>query len=139
GRPFPGERAPPDSRLGKSRTPALHASAWKDAPGAIHVSIVNLDPNHAAQVAMRVWGATPASVAGRVLTASAMDAVNAFDKPPAVTPAPFTAFQSQAGQGAPALPSESVVGLEPPEPGAPERADARRLRQPRPTAGPPAR
>ena len=109
---IPIELTAPEYRLGQNAIPALHASASKDASGAFHVSIVNLDPNRPAQVAMKIAGATPAKVTGRVLTASAMDAINVFDKPPAVAPAPFTAVQMQGGQVTATLPSKSVVVLE---------------------------
>src|SRR4051812_40793936 len=109
---IPIELAAPEYRVGPSAIPALHASASKDGAGAYHVSIVNLDPTRAAQITMKIAGATPARVTGRVLTASAMDAINAFDKPAAVTPAPFTAFQVQGAQVTLNLPSKSVVVLE---------------------------
>ena len=108
---IPVELTSPEYRVGQNAIPALDASASKDASGAYHVSIVNLDPNRPAQVTLKVAGATPSKVSGRVLTASAMDAVNAFDKPPAVAPASFTAFQAQGGQITLTLPSKSVVVL----------------------------
>jgi alpha-N-arabinofuranosidase len=61
---------------------------------------------------MRVSGATASNVSGRVLTAAAMDAINAFDKAPAVAPAAFTAFKAEGGQVALTLPAKSVVMLE---------------------------
>ena len=109
---IPVDLASPEYRLGQSAIPALHASASKDAAGAYHVSIVNLDPTRAAQVTMKVAGASPKAITGRVLTAPAMDAINAFDRPPAVAPAPFTVFQAQGGQVTLTLPSKSVVVLE---------------------------
>jgi len=109
---LPVDLAAPEYRLGQAAIPSVHASASKDASGAIHVSIVNLDPKREAQISMKIAGASPASITGRVLTAPAMDTINAFDKPPAVTPAPFTAFQSQGGQVTLTLPSKSVVVLE---------------------------
>ena len=109
---IPVELTSPEYRLGQTAIPALHASASKDSTGAFHVSIVNLDPRRSAQVAMTLGGAAPTTITGRVLTASAMDAINGFDKPPAVTPAPFTAFQAQGGHVALTLPSKSVVVLE---------------------------
>jgi alpha-N-arabinofuranosidase len=109
---IPVDLASPEYRVGQNAIPSLHASASKDASGAIHVSIVNLDPNRGAQVTMKVAGATPATVTGRLLTASAMDAINAFDKPAAVAPAPFTAFQVDGGQVRLILPSKSIVVLE---------------------------
>ena len=109
---IPVELTAPEYRFGQAAMPSLHATASKDASGRIHLSLVNLDPNRSAQVTMKVAGATPAVVSGRVLTAAAMNAINAFDKPAAVTPAPFTAFQTQGAQVALTLPSKSVVVLE---------------------------
>ena len=109
---IPIDLSSPEYRVGQTAIPAIHASASKDASGAYHVSIVNLDPNRAAQVTMKIAGAAPSKVTGRVLTAPAMDTINGFDKPPAVVPAPFTAFQAQAGQVTLTLPSKSVVVLE---------------------------
>jgi alpha-N-arabinofuranosidase len=109
---LPIELTAPEYRVGEAAIPAIHASASKDAAGRIHVSLVNLDPNRAAQVTMKVAGAAPSHVSGRVLTAAAMNAVNAFDKPAAVSPAAFTAFQQQGAQLSVILPSKSVVVLE---------------------------
>ena len=109
---IPIELTAPEYRVGQTAIPSLHASASKDASGAYHVSIVNLDPNRPAQVTMKITGASPGRTTGRVLTAAAMDAINAFDKAPAVAPAPFTAFQAQSGQVTLTLPSKSVVVLE---------------------------
>jgi len=109
---IPIELTSPDYRAGQAAIPALHASASKDGAGAYHASIVNLDPNRAVAVTMKVAGASPATVTGRVLTASAIDAINAFDKPPAVTPVPFTAFHVQNGTVTLTLPSKSIVVLE---------------------------
>jgi alpha-N-arabinofuranosidase len=109
---IPVELVSPEYRVGQTAIPALHASASKDSSGVFHVSMVNLDPNRPAQITLKIAGAAPTKVTGRVLTASAMDAINAFDKPPSVTPAPFTAPQPQGGQVALMLPSKSVVVLE---------------------------
>jgi alpha-N-arabinofuranosidase len=109
---IPVEMTAPDYRVGQSAIPALHASASKDSGGAYRVSLVNLDPRRPAQVTMKVAGASAANVTGRVLTGPAIDAINVFDKPPAVTPAPFTAFQTEGNQVTLTLPSKSVVVLE---------------------------
>jgi alpha-N-arabinofuranosidase len=109
---IPLDLVSPEYRVGAAAIAALHASASRDASGRYHVSIVNLDPNRPAQVTMTIAGATPTGVTGRVLTAPAMNAINAFDAPPAVTPAPFTAFKAQGSQISLDLPSKSVVVLE---------------------------
>jgi len=109
---IPIEMKAPEYRLGQSSVPALQASASRDAAGKIHISIVNLDPNRAAQVSTRITGATVKNITGRVLTAPAMTTTNTFDKPDAVRPARFTDFQLQGGQITLNLPSKSVVVLE---------------------------
>jgi alpha-N-arabinofuranosidase len=109
---IPVELTAPEYRLGEAAIPALHASASKNAAGRYQLSLVNLDPNRAATVNVTLAGASASRATGRVLTAAAMDAINAFDKPAAVSPAPFTAFQVQGSQVTVNLPSKSVVVLE---------------------------
>ena len=109
---IPVELVAPEYKHGGSAVPSLHASASRDAAGRLHLSVVNLDPNRAAQVSLKVAGAAAKNIKGRVLTAPAMNTVNTFDKPDAVKPAPFTATQAQGEQITLTLPSKSVVVLE---------------------------
>jgi alpha-N-arabinofuranosidase len=109
---IPIEMASPPYRLGDATVPALHASASRDKAGRLHVSIVNLDPNRAAQVSMTIAGASPVTVTGRVLTAATITAVNTFDAPETVKPVPMTGLTLQRGQVALNIPSKSVVVLE---------------------------
>jgi alpha-N-arabinofuranosidase len=109
---LPVELTAPEYRLEQSSVPALQASASRDKSGAIHISIVNLDPNRAAQVNMKVSGATPKNITGRVLTAQSMNAVNTFERPEAVKPTAFTNFKTEGGAITLSLPSKSVVVLE---------------------------
>ena len=109
---IPLELTAPEYRSGEASVPALQASASRDRDGAIHVSVVNLDPSRAAQVTMRVNGATLGNINGRVLTAQAMNAVNTFERPEAVKPVAFTNFKTEGGAITLTLPSKSVVVLE---------------------------
>ncbi len=109
---IPVEMTAPEYRLGQASVPSLQASASRDAAGRLHVSIVNLDANRAAQVSTRISGATPTKITGRLLTAPAMNTTNTFDKPDAVRPVPFTDFKLQGDQITLNLPSKSVVVLE---------------------------
>jgi alpha-N-arabinofuranosidase len=109
---IPIELTSPPYRLGDAVVPALHASASRDKAGRVHVSIVNLDPNRAAQVSLKVAGAPGTNVTGRILTATAMNAINTFDRPETVKPAPFTGIKLQSDSIALSLPSKSVVVLE---------------------------
>jgi alpha-L-arabinofuranosidase len=109
---IPVELNAPEYKLGESSVPTLNASASRDQGGALHLSIVNLDPNRAAQVSLKINGAAPAKMTGRVLTAAAMNATNTFERPGAVGPAPFDAFKTQGGVTTLSLPPKSVVVLE---------------------------
>ena len=109
---IPVELTVPDYRLGQASVPSLHASASRDTAGRLHLSIVNLDPDRSARIAMRIVGATTKNITGRVLTAPAMNAINTFDKPEAVKPLPFNGVKIQGDQITLSLPSKSVVVLE---------------------------
>jgi alpha-N-arabinofuranosidase len=109
---IPIDLTAPDYRLGAAAVPAVHASASRDKEGRLHVSVVNLDPNRAAQVSLKIIGAASGSVAGRVLTAPAMNAVNTFDSADTVKPVPMTGLAVQGDQITLKLPSKSVVVLE---------------------------
>jgi alpha-N-arabinofuranosidase len=69
--------------------PAVTVSAARDTRGTIHLALVNADPHRRATVSVSLAGATASDADGRVLTAAAMDAHNTFDRPEAVSPAPF--------------------------------------------------
>ena len=109
---LPVELSTPDYRFGERTVPAVSASASRDKSGRIHLSLVNLDPHHDGQVTAKITGAAAKQITGRVLTAATMDAHNTFDKPEAVTPAPFNAFKLVGEEVAINLPAKSVVVLE---------------------------
>ena len=109
---IPIELTAPQYVLGQASVPSLHASASRDAAGKLHLSIVNLDPNRAAQVSLKLTGAAARSVTGRVLTAQAINAINGFDKPDTIKPVPFGGSKIQGDQVQLSLPSKSVVVLD---------------------------
>jgi alpha-N-arabinofuranosidase len=102
----------PEYKLDQASVPSLHASASRDAEGRLHLSIVNLDPNRAAAITTTLAGATIKTVAGEVLTAPAINAMNTFDQREVVKPAPFTGFKLQGSQLSLSIPAKSVVMLE---------------------------
>ncbi len=59
-----------------------------------------------------VTGATIRGVSGEVLTAAAMNAMNTFENPNAIRPAPFTGYKIQGSQIMLTLTPKSVVVLE---------------------------
>jgi len=92
--------------------PAVSASASRDGAGRIHVTLANLDPNAPRTVTADIRGATVSTVSGRVLTAAAMNAHNAFDDPDVVQPAPFRDARLVGGRLVIDLPAKSIVALE---------------------------
>jgi alpha-N-arabinofuranosidase len=98
----------PGYELGGKSIPMIHASASRDASGALHLSLVNLDPRSSVEIDV---SPVPARVGGRVLTAGAMNARNTFDDPRAVEPAPFRDFTLNGSSMVVRLPPRAVAVL----------------------------
>ncbi|HEY0945665.1 MAG TPA: alpha-N-arabinofuranosidase [Opitutaceae bacterium] len=110
---LPVELQTPDYAHGDGKIPAVSASATKHATsGAVHLSLVNTNPNQPATVTCSLSGLSAKSVSGRVLTADAMNAHNTFEKPDAVQPAAFKGATLAGDKLTIALPAKSVVVLE---------------------------
>jgi len=97
---------------GEECIPAISASASRDARGAVHISLCNLDPTRDLDLLCDLRGMEATAVSGRVLTADAIDAHNTFDQPEAVCPAPFAGARLRPGGLSIQLPARSVVVLE---------------------------
>ena len=109
---IPTDLTAPEYAMDKASVPSLSASASRDKEGKLHLSIVNLDPNRAAEIAAKVIGAEVRKVSGEVLTALAMNAMNTFDRPETIRSAPFSGSRVQDGQLTLSIPPKSVVVLE---------------------------
>ncbi len=104
------EFTPPSYQHGDVTIPALSLSAARGADGAIHLALVNTDPNKPARLAARIVGATSAArLEARVLVTPAMNTHNTFDKPDAVRPAPFKGAKRNGDTWTFELPARSVV------------------------------
>jgi alpha-N-arabinofuranosidase len=71
--------------------PRLDAIAATDAAGKLWLALTNLDPSRPVAIEASLAGMRPRSAAGQTLTAPAVDSVNTFDAPNAVTPKPVAA------------------------------------------------
>ena len=109
---IPVDLSAPEYKLGDVAIPSLSASASRDADGRVHVSVVNLDPNRAAEINTSIWGGAIKNVSGEVLTAPEMNAMNTFDRPNDVKPAAFNGYKLQGSQLTLNIPAKSVVVLE---------------------------
>jgi alpha-N-arabinofuranosidase len=108
---LPVELQSPDYALGTGKIPMVSASATRSADGSVHLSLANTSATQAATLSVALTGVTPKSVAGRVLTAPAVDAHNTFAAPDAVRPVPFGGAALKGGALEVALPARSVVVL----------------------------
>ncbi|MBW3552195.1 MAG: alpha-N-arabinofuranosidase, partial [Gemmatimonadetes bacterium] len=98
--------------LGADSVLAVSASASRDENGAIHITLVNLDPTRARTIDVVMRGANVSRVSGRILTADAMNAHNTFERPNTVRPAEFRGARLSGNDLRVQLPSKSVVLLE---------------------------
>jgi alpha-L-arabinofuranosidase len=93
--------------------PSVSASASKDSTGKIHVSLSNINPNKDITLDIDLRGGKKLSkVKGEIITASAMNAYNDFDKPENVHCEPFSECKIGNNILHVILPSKSVVTLE---------------------------
>jgi alpha-N-arabinofuranosidase len=109
---LPIEMASPAYGYRGDSIPALSVSASRDAAGAVHISLVNLDPHRPAAIAVNLKGLRVQSATGRVLTAAAINTYNDFGKPDLFEPQRLDALKLQAGALSVVLPSKSVTLLE---------------------------
>ena len=109
---IPVDLKAPEYKLGDASVPSLNVSASRDGEGRLHLSVVNLEATRAAEIIATVSGATIKSVSGEVLTAPVLNAMNTFDRPNTVKPAPFSGYKVQGSQLILNIPAKSVVMLE---------------------------
>ena len=104
--------ASPDYVYGGRRIPAVNASASRDSSGAIHISLVNLDPTKKITVRAGLPGIPFTNVSGQVLTSGKFTDINSFDQPAKVKPAVFTGARKEGDDLVVEMPAMSIVVLE---------------------------
>jgi alpha-N-arabinofuranosidase len=109
---LPIELTTPDYVFAEGKIPAVSASASRSKDGKVHLSFANCDPHRALRVDCTLAGVSAKSAAGRVLTASAMNAHNTFAAPEMVKPAAFGGAKIAGETLTIELPAKSVVILE---------------------------
>jgi alpha-N-arabinofuranosidase len=109
---LPTDNMAADHDAGRTSYRSVFASSSKDKDGKVHISLVNDRQDVAAKVTLKIAGATPKKVTGRILTAEKMDAHNTFEQPDAIKPAVFDGAEVKDGTVTLTLPAKSVVVLE---------------------------
>ncbi|HVM89714.1 MAG TPA: alpha-L-arabinofuranosidase C-terminal domain-containing protein [Puia sp.] len=102
----------PDYAFENEKIPAINASASKDGSGAVHISIVNLDPSKTITIKTAFPGMSFKSVSAQILTSEKFTDVNTFDKPMSVKTTAFNGAKKQADNLIVEMPPQSVVVVE---------------------------
>jgi alpha-N-arabinofuranosidase len=102
----------PDYVNGEKRIPALNISASQDATGAIHISLLNLDPNKKITLNTTLDGLYWKTVTGQILTSAKITDVNSFSDPNKIHIVKFNNAKKNGNKLSVELPAQSVVVLE---------------------------
>ncbi|WP_207510602.1 alpha-N-arabinofuranosidase [Longitalea luteola] len=98
--------------FGNEKLPAISASASKDSTGAMHISLVNIDPKAAQDLAITLEGGNYKTVSGRILTSAKLQDHNTFEEPAKIKPATFQGAALKGRSLNVKMPPFSVVVLE---------------------------
>ncbi|MBN1402643.1 MAG: alpha-N-arabinofuranosidase [Anaerolineae bacterium] len=108
---LPSELNGPDYEMGGESIGALHASASRDAEGALTITLCNLDHEHDIELEIDLGGVAANSVTGQILTAGTLQAHNTFDEPEAVKPTVFEGARLATPGLKMRMPAHAVVVL----------------------------
>lgn len=102
----------PDYVSGTKKLPALNASASRDSTGAVHITLVNIDPKNHFSISTSLMNGKWKAVTGQILTAANLTDINTFDQPKKVQIAKFNGAKKQGDQLLIDMPPQSIVMLE---------------------------
>jgi alpha-N-arabinofuranosidase len=101
----------PDYVSGNDKIPALNISASKDSLGAVHISLVNLDPSKNISIQASIDGNWK-TVTGKILTSTNLTDINTFEQSKKVIEADFRGAKLTGNKLSVDLPAKSIVVLE---------------------------
>ena len=101
-----------DYTYGDEKIPQVSISSSQDKEGKIHISICNLNPSQGVDVDFEIRGTTVKKIAGQVLTAQEMNAMNTFEESDRVKIEVFKDAKLENNHAVCKIPSKSVVVLE---------------------------
>jgi len=102
----------PNYVYGKEKIPAINMSASIDSAGAVHISLVNLDPVKSCRIRASLQDLPSRSIQGRILTSEKYNDVNTFEQTDKVHIVPFNGARKEGGELIVTLPAKSIVMLE---------------------------
>jgi len=92
--------------------PSVSASASKDAKGAIHITLANINPDKEQTVTIDLPNVKLGKVAGTILVGKGIDSYNTFENPNVVVPVAFKGAKITKTGLSVTLPAASIVALE---------------------------
>ena len=101
----------PDLVSGTDKIPALNVSASKDSTGAVHISLVNLNPLKTISIQTTVDNNLKL-VTGKIITAAQLTDINTFEQPNKVIATTFNGARLNGTNLNIDLPAKCVVTLE---------------------------
>jgi alpha-N-arabinofuranosidase len=101
----------PDYASGTDKIPSLNISASKDSLGAVHISLVNLDPTKNISIQTSIDGNWK-TVTGKALTSANLTDINTFEQPKKVVETDFKGAKLTGNKLSVDLPAKSIVVLE---------------------------
>jgi alpha-L-arabinofuranosidase len=102
----------PEYIMADSKIPALNVSASRDSIGAVHITLVNIDPNKNLQLKSTLAGVQWKSVNGSIVTSAKVTDINTFESPKKIQVQSFSGARKQGNDLVVELPAKSVVMLE---------------------------
>ena len=100
-----------DYVLDGQKLPAISASASKDSTGAIHISLVNIDPSKAQKITLKLSDEQLKSISGKILSSKKMQDYNSFTEPKNIIPQGFKDFVLNKNTITITVPPISVIVL----------------------------
>jgi len=102
----------PDYSNEDRKIPAVNISASQDSTGAVHITLVNLDPVNKINLQTVLVGLNWKTVQGQILTAAKLTDVNSFEKPDLLKNVVFNGAKKTGEKLVVELPAKSIVMLE---------------------------
>lgn len=102
----------PDYVLEDKKLPSLNISSSKDANGAIHVSLVNIDPVKSHTINLQLNDLKWSTVTGKIITSPKFNDYNDFNDKNKIVAKPFSDIKNEMGKIKLNIPAKSIVVLE---------------------------
>jgi alpha-N-arabinofuranosidase len=102
----------PDYVLENKKLPAVNISASQDSTGAVHITLVNINPNKNIVLRTTLPGINFKTVKGQILTSKKLTDINSFEMPNNIHITNFVGAKKENNELVIDLPAKSIVALE---------------------------